>query len=70
MLPHVKNQSALSFKNFENPEHTMRTRPLSYACLLFATLMSLLVVPCMYDLFSRRELRKVEETDLQPLDIR
>ena len=38
MLPHVKNQSALSFKNFENPEHTMRTRPLSYACLLFATL--------------------------------
>ncbi|MFR6086836.1 MAG: hypothetical protein ACLUIX_06080 [Oscillospiraceae bacterium] len=37
--------------------------------LLYATLMTPLVVPCMYDLFSRRELRKVEETDLQTLDI-
>ena len=37
--------------------------------LLYATLMTLLVVPCMYDLLSRRELRKVEETDLQTLDI-
>ena len=31
--------------------------------------MTLLVVPCMYDLLSRREQRKVEETDLQTLDI-
>ena len=37
--------------------------------LLYATLMTLLVVPCMYDILSRRELRKVEETDLQTLDM-
>jgi multidrug efflux pump subunit AcrB len=47
-------------------------QPVALVCiggLLYATLMTLLVVPCMYDLLSRRELRKVEETDLQTLDI-
>ena len=51
---------------------TALMQPVALVCiggLLYATLMTLLVVPCMYDLFSRRELRKVEETDLQTLDI-
>ena len=51
---------------------TSLIQPVALVCiggLLYATLMTLLVVPCMYDLLSRRELRKVEETDLQTLDI-
>ena len=32
--------------------------------LVYATLMTLLVVPCMYDIISRKELRKVTESDL------
>lgn len=51
---------------------TALMQPVALVCIggmLYATLMTLLVVPCMYDLFSRRELRKVEETDLQTLDI-
>ena len=51
---------------------TALMQPVALVCiggLLYATLMTLLVVPCMYDLLSRRELRKVEETDLQTLDI-
>ena len=51
---------------------TALIQPVALVCiggLLYATLMTLLVVPCMYDLLSRRELRKVEETDLQTLDI-
>ena len=37
--------------------------------LLYATLMTLLVVPCMYDILSRRDLRKVDEEELQLLDM-
>ena len=37
--------------------------------LLYATLMTLLVVPCMYDILSRRDLRKVKEEELQLLDL-
>ena len=51
---------------------TALMQPVALVCiggLLYATLMTLLVVPCMYDLLSRRELRKVEETDLQTMDI-
>ena len=51
---------------------TALMQPVALVCiggLLYATLMTLLVVPCMYDILSRRELRKVEETDLQTLDI-
>ena len=31
--------------------------------------MTLFVVPCIYDLFNRKELRKVSEEDLQLLDL-
>ena len=51
---------------------TALMQPVALVCiggLLYATLMTLLVVPCMYDILSRRELRKGEETDLQTLDM-
>ena len=37
--------------------------------LLYATLMTLFVVPCMYDLLSKKELRKVDEDELKLLDM-
>ena len=37
--------------------------------LTYATLMTLFVVPCMYDIFSKKELRKVDEEELKLLDI-
>ena len=47
-------------------------QPVALVCiggLLYATLMTLLVVPCMYDILSRRDLRKVKEEELQLLDL-
>ena len=46
---------------------TALMQPMALVCiggLVYATLMTLLVVPCMYDIISRRELRKVAESDL------
>ena len=37
--------------------------------LLYATLMTLFVVPCMYEIMNRRELRKVNEDELQLVDM-
>ena len=37
--------------------------------LTYATLMTLLVVPCMYDIVAKKDLRKVDEDDLKILDI-
>jgi len=37
--------------------------------LLYATLMTLFVVPCMYEIMNKRELRKVDEDELKLLDI-
>ena len=37
--------------------------------LSYATLMTLLVVPCMYDMVATKDLRKVDESDLEILDI-
>ena len=37
--------------------------------LLYATLMTLFVVPCIYDMLNKKELRQVREEDLQTLDI-
>ena len=47
-------------------------QPVALVCiggLTYATLMTLLVVPCMYDLVERMELRTVSESDLEVLDI-
>lgn len=46
---------------------TALMQPVALVCiggLLYATLMTLLVVPCMYDILSRRDLRKVDEEEL------
>lgn len=46
---------------------TALMQPMALVCiggLVYATLMTLLVVPCMYDIISRKELRKVAESDL------
>ena len=46
---------------------TALMQPMALVCiggLVYATLMTLLVVPCMYDIISRKELRKVTESDL------
>jgi HAE1 family hydrophobic/amphiphilic exporter-1 len=42
-------------------------QPIAIVCiggLLYATLLTLFVVPVMYELFSRHEMRKIEESDL------
>ena len=51
---------------------TALMQPVALVCiggLLYATLMTLLVVPCMYDILSRRNLRKVDEEELKLLDM-
>ena len=37
--------------------------------LLYATLMTLFVIPCIYDMMNKKELRQVREEDLKILDI-
>ena len=37
--------------------------------LLYATFMTLYVVPCIYDMMNKKELRKIDEKDLEILDI-
>jgi len=57
---------------FGNNVGTALMQPVALVCiggLLYATLMTLLVVPCMYDILSRRDLRKVDEEELQLLDM-
>ena len=51
---------------------TALMQPVALVCiggLLYATLMTLFVVPCMYDMVNKRELRKVEESELQTVDL-
>ena len=50
---------------------TSLVRPIalvSIGGLLYATLMTLFVVPCMYDMFNKKELRRVNEDELKLLD--
>ena len=51
---------------------TALMRPVAIVCiggLLYATLMTLFVVPCIYDIFSKKDLRTVWEEDLKLLDM-
>jgi multidrug efflux pump subunit AcrB len=51
---------------------TALMRPIAVVCiggLIYATLMTLFVVPCIYDLLNKKELRNVREEDLKLLDI-
>ena len=40
-----------------------------HSALTYATLMTLFVVPCIYDMMNKKELRKIDDADLQILDI-
>ena len=47
-------------------------QPIAIVCiggLLYATLMTLFVVPCIYDIMNKKELRNVREDDLKLLDL-
>ena len=51
---------------------TSLMQPVAVVCiggLTYATLMTLYVVPCIYDMMNKKELRKVKEEDLKILDI-
>jgi len=51
---------------------TALMRPVAVVCiggLLYATLMTLFVVPCIYDIFCRKDLRSVRDEDLKMLDM-
>ena len=51
---------------------TALMRPVAVVCiggLVYATLMTLFVVPCIYDMVNKKELRNVREEDLKLLDI-
>ena len=47
-------------------------QPVAVVCiggLIYATLMTLFVVPVIYDIFNKKELRNVREEDLKMLDM-
>ena len=51
---------------------TALMRPIAVVCiggLVYATLMTLFVVPCIYDLLNRKELRNVRDEDLKLLEL-
>ena len=51
---------------------TAMMQPVAVVCiggLVYATLMTLFVVPCIYDMLNKKELRNVREEDLKMLDI-
>ena len=51
---------------------TALMQPVAVVCiggLVYATLMTLFVVPCIYDIMNKKELRKVDDEDLKLLDI-
>ena len=51
---------------------TAMMQPIAVVCiggLIYATLMTLFVVPCIYDMLNKKELRNVREEDLKMLDI-
>ena len=51
---------------------TALMRPIAVVCiggLIYATAMTLFVVPCIYDLLNKKELRSVRQEDLKLLDI-
>ena len=51
---------------------TSLMRPIAIVCiggLLYATLMTLFVIPCIYDMLNKKEMKAVSEEDLKVLDI-
>jgi multidrug efflux pump subunit AcrB len=51
---------------------TTLMQPVAIVCiggLVYATIMTLFVVPCIYDMMNKKDLRTVSDTDLEVLDI-
>ena len=51
---------------------TALMRPIAIVCiggLVYATFMTLFVVPCIYDILNKKELRKISDDDLKIMDI-
>ena len=51
---------------------TALMQPIAVVCiggLLYATLMTLFVVPCMYDMMNKKDMQKVDESELQIVDM-
>ncbi len=51
---------------------TALMQPVAVVCiggLVYATLMTLLVVPCIYEIMNKKELRKIDDSDLELLDM-
>ena len=51
---------------------TALMQPIAVVCiggLLYATLMTLFVVPCMYDMMNNKDMHKVDESELQIVDM-
>ena len=51
---------------------TALMQPIAVVCiggLLYATLMTLFVVPCMYDMMNKKDMQKVNESELQIVDM-
>ena len=51
---------------------TALMQPIAVVCiggLVYATLMTLFVVPCIYEIMNKKELRTVSEDDLKLLDM-
>ena len=51
---------------------TALMQPVAVVCiggLLYATLMTLFVVPCMYDMMNKKDMQKVDESELQIVDM-
>ena len=62
----------LMFMALGNDAGTAMMRPMAIVCiggLVYATLMTLFVVPCIYDMMNKKELRKVDDADLEILDM-
>ena len=57
---------------FSKDAGTAMMQPVAVVCiggLVYATVMTLFVVPCIYDMMNKKELRKVDEEDLKFLDM-
>ena len=61
----------LSVMAFSNDSSSAMMRPIALVCiggLIYATIMTLFVVPAIYDIFNRKDIRVVDEKDLEILD--
>ena len=61
----------LSVMAFSQDESSAMMRPIALVCiggLLYATLMTLFVVPAIYDIFNRKDIKVIDEKELEVID--